>query len=77
MDGNFAENSCWIYYGSFVRDMASMSRDEKSCFFQKLYLAMVKCSVIGDHRPACNSAGMIDRYILGIDHSMQNLYIEI
>uniref|UniRef100_A0A3Q7IHP0 Uncharacterized protein n=1 Tax=Solanum lycopersicum TaxID=4081 RepID=A0A3Q7IHP0_SOLLC len=56
------------YYSSFVRDMASMSRDEKSCPFQKLNLAMVKCSVRGYRRPACNSAGMIDRYILGIDH---------
>ncbi|KAL2459966.1 Protein of unknown function (DUF1624) [Abeliophyllum distichum] len=28
----------------------------------------VKCSVRGDLGPACNSAGMIDRYVLGIDH---------
>ncbi|PHU04693.1 hypothetical protein BC332_25515 [Capsicum chinense] len=28
----------------------------------------VKCSVRGDVGPACNSAGMIDRHILGIDH---------
>ncbi|PON32495.1 hypothetical protein PanWU01x14_360780 [Parasponia andersonii] len=31
-------------------------------------LYMVKCSVRGDLGPACNSAGMIDRYVLGIDH---------
>lgn len=28
----------------------------------------VKCSVRGDLSPACNSAGMIDRHILGFDH---------
>nr|XP_004500724.1 uncharacterized protein LOC101494283 [Cicer arietinum] len=28
----------------------------------------VNCSVRGDFGPACNSAGMIDRYILGLDH---------
>ncbi|CAI0557657.1 unnamed protein product [Linum tenue] len=28
----------------------------------------VKCSVRGDVGPACNSAGMIDRYVLGISH---------
>ncbi|TKY75506.1 Heparan-alpha-glucosaminide N-acetyltransferase [Spatholobus suberectus] len=28
----------------------------------------VNCSVRGDLGPACNSAGMIDRYILGLDH---------
>ncbi|PIA27810.1 hypothetical protein AQUCO_07500025v1 [Aquilegia coerulea] len=29
---------------------------------------MVKCAVRGDLGPACNAAGMIDRYILGVDH---------
>ncbi|XP_041010183.1 heparan-alpha-glucosaminide N-acetyltransferase-like isoform X1 [Juglans microcarpa x Juglans regia] len=29
---------------------------------------MVRCAVRGDLGPACNSAGMIDRYILGVDH---------
>ncbi|KAG6653513.1 hypothetical protein I3843_05G074800 [Carya illinoinensis] len=28
----------------------------------------VRCEVRGDLGPACNSAGMIDRYILGVDH---------
>ncbi|KAF3434721.1 hypothetical protein FNV43_RR21806 [Rhamnella rubrinervis] len=28
----------------------------------------VKCSVRGDLGPACSSAGMIDRYVLGVDH---------
>ncbi|XP_062023730.1 uncharacterized protein LOC133739926 [Rosa rugosa] len=28
----------------------------------------VKCSLRGDLGPACNSAGMIDRYIVGVDH---------
>ncbi|KAJ4834532.1 hypothetical protein Tsubulata_013671 [Turnera subulata] len=31
----------------------------------------VKCSVRGDLGPACNSAGMIDRYVLGPDHLYQ------
>ncbi|KAI3960639.1 hypothetical protein MKX01_003813 [Papaver californicum] len=29
---------------------------------------MVNCSTRGDLGPACNSAGMIDRYVLGINH---------
>ena len=29
------------------------------------------CSVRGDLGPACNAAGMIDRYVLGIDHLYQ------
>lgn len=33
-----------------------------------LHKMTVKCSVRGDLGPACNSAGMIDRYVLGIDH---------
>ncbi|XP_077220368.1 uncharacterized protein LOC143854355 isoform X2 [Tasmannia lanceolata] len=28
----------------------------------------VKCEVRGDLGPACNSAGMIDRYVLGVEH---------
>ncbi|CAJ2642619.1 unnamed protein product [Trifolium pratense] len=35
------------------------------------HLYMVNCSVRGDLGPACNSAGMIDRYILGFDHLYQ------
>ncbi|KAF2302077.1 hypothetical protein GH714_032379 [Hevea brasiliensis] len=31
-------------------------------------ILQVKCSVRGDLGPACNSASMIDRYVLGIDH---------
>ncbi|CAN1751819.1 Heparan-alpha-glucosaminide N-acetyltransferase [Linum perenne] len=30
--------------------------------------AQVKCAVRGDVGPACNSAGMIDRYVLGLGH---------
>ncbi|XP_075094220.1 uncharacterized protein LOC107826514 isoform X2 [Nicotiana tabacum] len=33
-----------------------------------LGILQVKCSVRGDLGPACNSAGLIDRYILGVDH---------
>lgn len=32
------------------------------------YVYTVKCGVRGDLGPACNSAGMIDRFVLGIDH---------
>lgn len=32
------------------------------------HVYMVKCSLRGDLGPACNSAGMIDRYVLGVDH---------
>ncbi|GFQ01911.1 pyruvate kinase cytosolic isozyme [Phtheirospermum japonicum] len=50
--------------------MASMSKVERKLFLQKLYLAMVNCYVKVDLGLACNYAGMIDRYILGVD----NLY---
>ncbi|XP_010266022.1 PREDICTED: heparan-alpha-glucosaminide N-acetyltransferase-like isoform X5 [Nelumbo nucifera] len=32
----------------------------------------VKCAVRGDLGPACNSAGVIDRYVLGVDHLYRN-----
>ncbi|KAJ7978633.1 heparan-alpha-glucosaminide N-acetyltransferase-like [Quillaja saponaria] len=35
------------------------------------YIYTVNCSVRGDLGPACNSAGMVDRYVLGIDHLYQ------
>lgn len=37
-------------------------------FFHQFCQTQVKCSVRGDLGPACNSAGMIDRDLLGIDH---------
>ncbi|BAT97250.1 hypothetical protein VIGAN_09064000 [Vigna angularis var. angularis] len=45
----------------------------------------VNCSMRGDLGPACNSAGMIDRYILGLGHlyrklvyrNQENQFIEI
>ncbi|KAJ6692912.1 hypothetical protein OIU79_014612 [Salix purpurea] len=45
-----------------------MSSTERSMLSQEVLLARVKCSLRGDLGPACNSAGMIDRYVLGIDH---------
>ncbi|KAF8405435.1 hypothetical protein HHK36_010341 [Tetracentron sinense] len=33
--------------------------------------SLVTCAVRGDLGPACNSAGMIDRYVLGVDHLYQ------
>ncbi|KAL6219215.1 hypothetical protein ACLB2K_012421 [Fragaria x ananassa] len=32
------------------------------------HVYVVKCSMRGDLGPGCNSAGMIDRYIVGVDH---------
>ncbi|GAB2291932.1 hypothetical protein Dimus_026182 [Dionaea muscipula] len=32
------------------------------------YVYKVKCDTRGDLGPACNSAGLVDRYVLGIDH---------
>lgn len=38
------------------------------CNLFRSFFLKVKCEVRGDLGPACNSAGMIDRYVLGIDH---------
>lgn len=54
---------CGLLYGLYVADWQfSVSQSTGSTIYE------VKCSVRGDVGPACNSAGMIDRYILGIDH---------
>ncbi|CAI0557554.1 unnamed protein product, partial [Linum tenue] len=45
-----------LLYGLYVPD------------WQFFHECQVKCSVRGDVGPACNSAGMIDRYVLGINH---------
>ncbi|XP_049375002.1 uncharacterized protein LOC125840058 isoform X1 [Solanum verrucosum] len=54
---------CGLIYGLYVPDWQfSVSQSTGSTIYE------VKCSVRGDLGPACNSAAMIDRYILGIDH---------
>ncbi|KAJ8570983.1 hypothetical protein K7X08_037955 [Anisodus acutangulus] len=54
---------CGVLYGLYVPDWQfSVSQSTGSTTYE------VKCSVRGDLGPACNSAGMIDRYILGINH---------
>ncbi|KAI5592442.1 hypothetical protein BDE02_04G151400 [Populus trichocarpa] len=59
-----------LLYGLYVPDWQfEMSNATSSVFpTNHSYVYMVKCSVRGDLGPACNSAGMIDRYVLGIDH---------
>lgn len=59
-----------LLYGLYVPDWQfEMSNATSSVFpANHSYVYMVKCSVRGDLGPACNSAGMIDRYVLGIDH---------
>ncbi|KAL3326387.1 hypothetical protein AABB24_037192 [Solanum stoloniferum] len=54
---------CGLLYGLYVPDWQfSVSQSTGSTIYE------VKCSVRGDLGPSCNSAAMIDRYILGIDH---------
>lgn len=65
---------CGIYlgllYGLYVPDWHFKVQQTPSSIFlhDGCVLKTVKCEVRGDLGPACNSAGMIDRYVLGIDH---------
>ncbi|KAH7692327.1 heparan-alpha-glucosaminide N-acetyltransferase protein [Dioscorea alata] len=58
-----------LSYGLYVPDwqfkvqQTSLVCHSDDCSFQT-----VKCGVRGDLGPACNAAGMIDRYVLGIEH---------
>ncbi|KAI4376077.1 hypothetical protein MLD38_013871 [Melastoma candidum] len=60
---------CGLSYGLYVQDWQfeqplsspSMPTNNNSVY-------SVKCSVRGDLGPACNAAGMIDRYVIGINH---------
>ncbi|KAB1207508.1 Heparan-alpha-glucosaminide N-acetyltransferase [Morella rubra] len=59
-----------LSYGLYVPDWqftvpASASSSPSS---NDSHFYMVKCAIRGDLGPGCNSAGMIDRYILGADH---------
>nr|XP_043638648.1 heparan-alpha-glucosaminide N-acetyltransferase-like [Erigeron canadensis] len=68
---------CAIYigltYGLYVADWQFKDLNSLSSLVSENGTAIhtVKCSVRGDLRPACNAAGMIDRYVLGIDHLYQ------
>ncbi|KAK6136605.1 hypothetical protein DH2020_029638 [Rehmannia glutinosa] len=56
-------------YGLYVPDWQYMVQSDSSLVTaNNSFVNTVKCSVRGDLGPACNSAGMIDRYILGFDH---------
>ncbi|KAJ6385664.1 hypothetical protein OIU77_028778 [Salix suchowensis] len=59
-----------LLYGLYVPDWQFEMSSETSSVFPKnhSYVYAVKCSLRGDLGPACNSAGMINRYVLGIDH---------
>ncbi|GAA0175787.1 hypothetical protein Leryth_004410 [Lithospermum erythrorhizon] len=56
-----------LLYGLYVPDWQfSASQSTSSPLLEGAY--KVNCSVRGDLGPACNSAGMIDRAVLGIKH---------
>ncbi|XP_021644972.2 uncharacterized protein LOC110638663 isoform X2 [Hevea brasiliensis] len=58
-----------LSYGLYVPDWKfEISNPSSLLPINGSYVYMVKCSVRGDLGPACNSASMIDRYVLGIDH---------
>lgn len=60
-----------LLYGLYVSDWQfEVSNPTSSIFSQNntRIVHTVKCETGGDLGPACNSAGMIDRYILGFSH---------
>ncbi|XP_068640776.1 uncharacterized protein [Aristolochia californica] len=60
-----------ILYGLYVPDWkfkGPQSIPSVSSSSGNFTIYTVKCGVRGDLGPACNSAGMIDRYILGVGH---------
>ncbi|GMH23653.1 hypothetical protein Nepgr_025496 [Nepenthes gracilis] len=65
---------CSIYigllYGLYVPDWEFKVSEPNSSLpsSNSSYNYMVKCGVRGDFGPACNSAGLIDRHVLGINH---------
>ncbi|KAI3717396.1 hypothetical protein L1987_68984 [Smallanthus sonchifolius] len=68
---------CAIYigltYGLFVADWQFKDLYSLSSLVSEngTTIHTVTCSVRGDLGPACNAAGMIDRFVLGIDHLYQ------
>ncbi|KAL8543321.1 hypothetical protein ACS0TY_004024 [Phlomoides rotata] len=82
-DGRPRKCNCWqwcvvlllsviylgLLYGLYVPDWQYVVQSDLSPVTASNYTVyLVKCSVRGDLGPACNSAGMIDRHILGVDH---------
>lgn len=58
-----------LLYGLHVPDWQYVIQSDSSLMTASNFTVYsVKCSVRGDLGPACNSAGMIDRDLLGIDH---------
>ncbi|KAA0045743.1 heparan-alpha-glucosaminide N-acetyltransferase-like [Cucumis melo var. makuwa] len=58
-----------LSYGLYVPDWDfKISAPSSSLPLSGSYVYKVNCSLRGDLGPACNSAGMIDRYVLGIHH---------
>ncbi|XP_023736364.1 uncharacterized protein LOC111884285 isoform X1 [Lactuca sativa] len=62
-----------LTYGLYVADWQFKDLHSLSSLISEngSTIRTVTCSVRGDLGPACNAAGMIDRYILGIDHLYQ------
>ncbi|OAY71530.1 Heparan-alpha-glucosaminide N-acetyltransferase [Ananas comosus] len=59
-----------LLYGLYVPDWQFRVQETtlNSSIDDGYVLKTVKCGVRGDLGPACNSAGMIDRLVLGIEH---------
>ncbi|XP_071702997.1 uncharacterized protein [Rutidosis leptorrhynchoides] len=68
---------CAIYmgltYGLYVADWQFKDLHSLSSLISEngTTTHVVRCSVRGDLGPACNAAGMIDRYVLGVNHLYQ------
>ncbi|CAA7391431.1 unnamed protein product [Spirodela intermedia] len=61
----------WLLYGLYVPDWQFKLEQPTSSLpsiIDDYVIKTVKCDVRGDLGPGCNSAGMIDRYLLGIEH---------
>ncbi|XP_074287625.1 uncharacterized protein LOC141612753 [Silene latifolia] len=63
---------CAVYsgliYGLFVPDWHISNSSSSFSSSNSTVLLKVKCGSRGDLSPACNAAGMIDRYVLGVSH---------
>ncbi|OVA09358.1 hypothetical protein BVC80_6361g1 [Macleaya cordata] len=60
-----------LLYGLYVPDWQFKVPQSTSSLLQlndSYVIYTVNCATRGDLGPACNSAGMIDRYVLGVDH---------
>ncbi|KAF8013440.1 hypothetical protein BT93_I1326 [Corymbia citriodora subsp. variegata] len=57
-----------LSYGLYVPDWQFEVTSSSDALLDASTLYSVKCSVRGDLGPACNAAGMIDRYVIGNNH---------